>query len=60
VFELLVTNDMIRSLIHDRATESSLRSAAIEAGMRLMRDDGQRLVQSGITSLQELIRVTRD
>jgi general secretion pathway protein E len=60
VFELLVTNDTIRSLIHDRATESSLRSAAIEAGMRLMRDDGQRLVQSGITSLQELIRVTRD
>jgi general secretion pathway protein E len=60
VFELLVTNDAIRSLIHDRAAESGLRNAAIEAGMRLMRDDGQRLVQSGITSLQELIRVTRD
>jgi type II secretory ATPase GspE/PulE/Tfp pilus assembly ATPase PilB-like protein len=25
-----------------------------------MRDDGQRLVQAGVTSLQELVRVTRD
>jgi general secretion pathway protein E len=28
--------------------------------MTLMRDDGQRLVQAGVTSLQELVRVTRD
>ena len=35
-------------------------SAALQAGMALMRDDGQRLVQAGITSLAELVRVTRD
>jgi type II secretory ATPase GspE/PulE/Tfp pilus assembly ATPase PilB-like protein len=28
--------------------------------MRSLRDDGQRLVQQGITSAQELLRVTRD
>jgi len=28
--------------------------------MTLMRDDGERLVQSGVTSREELVRVTRD
>jgi general secretion pathway protein E len=60
IFELLLTDDAIRGLIHDRAAEASIRSAAIAAGMTLMRDDGQRLVQAGVTSLQELVRVTRD
>jgi general secretion pathway protein E len=56
----MLTDDTIRGLIHDRAAEASIRSAAIAAGMTLMRDDGQRLVQAGVTSLQELVRITRD
>ncbi|MEY4883553.1 MAG: hypothetical protein RIS34_1407 [Pseudomonadota bacterium] len=60
VFELLVTDDAIRAQIHHRASEADLRAAAIKAGMRLMRDDGERLVLTGITSQEELIRVTRD
>jgi general secretion pathway protein E len=60
VFELLVTDDAIRAQIHHRASEADIRAAAIKAGMRLMRDDGERLVLTGITSQEELIRVTRD
>jgi general secretion pathway protein E len=60
IFELLATDEVLRSLIHEQAPEAQIRSAAQHAGMQLMRDDGQRLVQDGITSLQELIRVTRD
>ena len=60
VFELLVTNDAIRAQIHNRASEAEIRAAALQAGMVLMRDDGERLVQSGITSREELVRVTRD
>lgn len=60
IFELLVTDDAQRALIHARASEADLRSAAIGAGMVLMRDDGARLVRSGITSQQELLRVTPD
>lgn len=59
VFELLVTDESIRSLIHEKAPEDTVRSQALAAGMVLMRDDGQRLVQEGVTSLQELVRVTR-
>ena len=60
VFELLVTDDAIRAQIHNRAAEADIRAAALAAGMTLMRDDGERLVQMGLTSREELIRVTRD
>ena len=60
VFELLATNDAIRAQIHHQASEADLREAGLKNGMTLMRDDGERLVQSGITSREELVRVTRD
>ena len=60
VFELLVTDDAIRAQIHNRASEAEIRNAALVAGMTLMRDDGERLVKSGVTSREELLRVTRD
>ncbi len=60
VFELLVTDDTIRDQIHNRTAESDIREAALRGGMRLMRDDGERLVKAGVTSREELVRVTRD
>ena len=60
VFELLVTDDAIRAQIHNRASEANIRAAALASGMTLMRDDGERLVQLGVTSREELVRVTRD
>ena len=60
VFELLVTNDAVRAQIHNRASEAEIRAAALKGGMTLMREDGQRLVAAGITSPEELLRVTPD
>ena len=60
VFELLATDDAIRAQIHNRASEAEIRAAALAGGMSLMREDGERLVRSGITSREELVRVTRD
>ncbi len=60
VFEMLVTDDAIRAQIHNRAAEADIRAAALAHGMTLMRDDGERLVRSGVTSREELVRVTRD
>jgi general secretion pathway protein E len=59
VYELLVSDDHLRELIHNQASEAQIRDAGLKTGMILMRDDGQRLVQSGITSQEELLRVTR-
>jgi len=60
IFELLSVDDALRERIHNRAAESELLSAAKRQGMTLMREDGERLVAQGITSAQELLRVTRD
>ena len=60
IFELLVTDTRLCELIHRQAGESELRDAATQSGMRSLRDDGQRWVAQGVTSAQELLRVTRD
>ncbi len=60
VFEMLVTDEAMRAQIHNQTGEAEIRTLAQQGGMRLMREDGERLVQSGITSREELVRVTRD
>jgi len=60
VFELMLANEKVRTLIHNRASEAEIREAALAEGMTLMRDDGERLVREGITSREEVLRVTRD
>ena len=60
IYELLVTDDAIRSLVHNRAPESELIAAATAQGLRSMRADGLRLIEAGITSEAEVLSVTRD
>jgi general secretion pathway protein E len=60
VFELLTSNDAIRAMIHNQTSEADIRAAALQAGMTLMRDDGERLITERITSREEVVRVTRD
>ncbi len=60
VFELLVVEDQIRAQIHNQAAEAEIRATALANGMQLMRNDGDRLVTEGITSQEEVLRVTRD
>ena len=60
IFELLLADDALRSLVHQRAPEAALRAAAQAQGMTLLRDDGARLLALGLTSPEELLRVTRD
>jgi general secretion pathway protein E len=60
VYELMVADDEIRSLIHAQAAESKLFEIAQLNGMKTMREDGDRLVAEGVTSLEEVLRVTRE
>jgi general secretion pathway protein E len=60
VFEMLVVDERIRALIHDGSGEAAIRDAGLASGMHLMREDGDRLVAEGITSPEEVMRVTRD
>ena len=60
IYELMVADDNIRALVHNRSAESKLFAAAERAGMRTMREDGQRLITSGVTSIEEVLSVTRE
>jgi len=60
IHELFTIDDKVRALIHRGAGEAEIRTMAVAAGMRSMREDGARWVQSGVTSADEVIRVTRD
>ena len=60
MFELLAVNEDLRALVHRRASEAEIRDAAQACGMKPMREDGERLVRAGITTREELLRVTRD
>lgn len=60
VYELLIVDDRMRSLIHDRASEGDLRDHARAHGMQGIRQDGLRWVAQGMTSLEEVLRVSRE
>ena len=58
LFEILKIDDEIQKMIFDKASSSALRINAREHGMRTLREDGLRKIASGMTTLQEVLRVT--
>ncbi|MDD5745655.1 MAG: ATPase, T2SS/T4P/T4SS family [Candidatus Omnitrophica bacterium] len=58
IFELLVFDEDIRSLILERAPVAALRAQAARNGMRTLREDGLRLVFAGKTTCEELVTTT--
>ncbi len=59
IYELLVMDNAIRPLIMDRAPAAVIRAIACQHGMRTLREDGWRKVLLGVTTLEEVVRVTR-
>jgi len=60
IFELLVVTDHVRDLVMAKANASEIRKAALSEGMSTLRGDGARKVLDGITSIEEVLRVTQD
>ena len=58
VYELILIDESLRRLIHDRASEPELREACARGGMRTLAVDGARWLEEGTTSLAELLRVS--
>ncbi len=59
IYELLLANDKIRQLAHDRASSRDVKNAAIEDGMLTLRHDGWRKAIEGVTSVEEVLRTTK-
>jgi len=60
VLEFLPLSDEIRRLVLHRATAQEIHRAGIAEGMRSMYEDGMHKAVQGITSIEEVLRVTRD
>ncbi|MCK5306624.1 MAG: type II secretion system ATPase GspE [Candidatus Omnitrophica bacterium] len=59
IYEILLMNDKIRALIMEKSHSALLRRAAIEAGMRTLREDGLLKVYEGLSSIEEVVRETQ-
>ena len=58
LYEVMVVTEEIRKLTLARAAGPEIAEVAVRQGMRLMRDDGLEKVRHGMTSIQEVTRVT--
>ena len=58
VFELLTLDDTLRGLIQSKADASEIKRAAVRAGMRTLRDDGLEKALAGVTTFDEVARVS--
>ncbi len=58
IFELLVLTEEIRGLVDEKRSADEIRKTAIELGMTTLRDDGLIKAQQGLTTLEEVLRVT--
>ncbi|WP_106477839.1 type II secretion system ATPase GspE [Phytohalomonas tamaricis] len=58
ISELLIMNDALRSLLMQRADAAALEQAARAQGMSTLYEDGLRQALAGITTLEEVLRVT--
>jgi general secretion pathway protein E len=60
IYEMLFVSEAIRHLIMKKADSASICRKAIEEGMKTLREDGARKVVAGVTTLEEVVRVTRE
>ena len=59
IHEVFFVNEEIQTLIYDNQTTTKIREAALKNGFRDLRFDGMKKVVAGLTTLEEIQRVTR-
>ena len=60
IYEILLVTDAIRQMIVERQSAADIKMHALEHGMRTLRVDGWRKVLAGVTTLEEVLRVTSE
>ena len=60
IYELLVLDNALRALVHRGAADAEIRAAGEAAAMVPLRSDAMRWIAAGLTSQEEVLRVTRD
>ncbi|OGW28620.1 MAG: type II secretion system protein GspE [Nitrospirae bacterium GWC2_57_13] len=60
IYELMQMNETIRTLIIAKASSSAIKAAALQAGFRSLRQEGLLKAAEGITTVEEVLRVTQE
>ncbi len=60
IFEVLIMNDELNAAVVAKKSAPELHEIALKSGMTTMLEDGVRKVEQGITTMEELLRVTKD
>jgi type IV pilus assembly protein PilB len=58
LYSAMGLSERIKEMVVDQAAESDVAAAAREEGMLTLREDGIHKVRSGMTSIEEVLRVT--
>jgi general secretion pathway protein E len=59
IFEIMIMDDPMKKLILKTSDSNQINETALERGMITMLQDGARKVLDGITTIEEVLRVTR-
>ena len=60
IYEMLLIGEEVRSLVMQRQDAGTIKKEAVNLGMITLRDDGAKKVLAGITSIEEVMRVTQE
>jgi general secretion pathway protein E len=60
IFELMLITEEIRQLVLERASANIIRQKAMSQGMQILRECGWQKVHEGITTIEEVLRVTQE
>src|SRR5262249_9426073 len=59
IYEILPVDEAVKEQVMNRASAATIKKASIARGCRTLRMDGARKVQTGITTCEEVLRVTQ-
>jgi general secretion pathway protein E/type IV pilus assembly protein PilB len=60
IFELLLVDDAVRDMVLEHEPSTSIRKHAVSRGMRTLRGDGWLKAFAGLTTVEEVLRVSKD
>jgi len=60
IYEILMVSDEIRAMVLQNVDSTTIKRQAIKQGMETLRFDGANKVREGITSIEEVLRVTQE
>jgi general secretion pathway protein E len=60
IYELMEMDDDVRTLVMRNADATQIAAQARRAGMKTLKEDGLEKVDAGVTTMEEVLRVTQD